>query len=834
MPKDVRSNRYATFGNVGTLTQNFVSTFFVSGIKSNLMFRNLFTIALRNIRKEKTYSAINTIGLTIGITCSMFLLLYVLDELSYDKYHKESANIYRVISNIKEPDNALTWAVAQVPLADELRDNYPEVRNVVRFFQTGKTLYKHGDVQFYESDFYRADSTVFDVFTYSFLHGDPSTALDLPGSLVLTRKLAIKYFGKEDVIGETLENQTGDQLKVTGVIEDVPSNSHFRFDALISRPSNPNNQGSWGNFGVYTYILLPEGYDLAKMNASLEKIIKEKVDPIFEQYNISIHYELQPITRIHLHSKIQDEAEAGGDISYIYIFSAVAAFMLIIASINYMNLATARSANRAREVGIRKVMGSQRTQLMLQFVVESVVLAVMALIVSLVFIYALLPLFNELSNKELPFSYITQPTVLWSLIGVVLLVGVLGGSYPAFYLSGFYPVQVLKGKLASRGGSALFRKALVVLQFSISIFMLISTLIVYDQLQFIRNKDLGFSKDQVLKIEMTANALIQKGPVLAEKMRQNPFVTHAATSSSAPGENIGKLLLQVEDNEGKLSERGVDLYSADFDFAKTLEMEIVQGRDFSREISSDTTYAILVNEAMVRRMSWTDPIGKKFIATGAGPNGADIEKRVVGVVKDYHQNSLYDAIEPLIIILDVRNQYLFVKTKPGDVREALASIEKTWQEVNPGLPMEYTFLDQDFNSQYAADQKRSQLFTAFSGLTIVIACLGLLGLAAFTTEQRNKEIGVRKIIGATVRGLVVLVSGEFFILVGIGMIIAFPAAWYFTDRWLQNFNYRIELIAEWPTFILSALLAFVITLATVGFHIVRAATANPVNALRDE
>jgi len=796
------------------------------------MFKSLFTIALRNIRKDKTYSAINILGLTIGITCSVFLLMYILDELSFDRYHKKANNIYRVVSNIKEPDNAFTWAIAQIPLADELRDNYPEVKNVVRFFDLGRTLYKNGTKEFYEEKFFLADSTTFDMFDYQFIHGDPNTALDKPNSLVLTRNHAIKYFGKADALGESLQNNEGDTYNVTGVIEDVPFNSHFIFDGLIARNSMPKYRGSWGNFGVFTYIQLPEGYDLAKMDTSLVKVIKEKVDPIFVKFGIKIRYELQRITDIHLHSKIQDEAEAGGDISYIYIFAAVAAFMLIIACINYMNLATARSANRSKEVGIRKVLGSQRGQIMAQFITESVVMAMMALLVSLTLIYSLLPLFNQLSNKQLPFSYVTQPTVLFSLIGMVFFVGVLGGSYPAFYLSGFSPVSVLKGKVASKGGSAFFRKFLVVVQFSISIFMLISTLIVFDQLQFMRQKDLGFSKERILKIGLSGDELVKKSDVVAERMRQTAGVAMSATSTSAPGEGIGKLLLQVEDNEGKLSERGVDLYNADFDFVKTLGMTIVEGRDFSRDVSSDTTYAVLVNEAMVKRMSWANPIGKKFIF-GAGRPDA-VEKRVVGVVKDYHQNSLYDVIEPLMIILNIKNSTLFVKTNEGDVRESIAAIEKTWKEVNPGFPMEYVFLDQDFNSQYKSDEKRSQIFTAFSILTITIACLGLLGLAAFTTEQRFKEIGIRKVIGASVSSLVSLVSKEFFILVGIGMILAFPAAWYFTNRWLQNFAYRINLNGEWMTFLISAMLAFTITFITVGFHVIRAASANPVNALRDE
>lgn len=799
------------------------------------MFKNLLKISIRTIWKDKTYSLINIIGLTIGITCSLFLLLYILHEVSYDRYHANARNIYRVVSNIKEPDNAFTWAVAQIPLAEELRDNYPEVKNAVRFFGTGRSLYKNGDRQFYEEDFYVADSTVFEMFTYPFLYGDPITALDLPFSIVLTEKTARKYFSDiSSALGQSIQNQQGEEFKITGILEDVPLNSHFIFDALISRSTRPDFQGSWGNFGVFTYIHLPDGYDISKMYASLDTVIKEKVNPIFEQFGITIRYELQPILDIHLFSKIQDEAEAGGDIAYIYIFASVAFFMLIIAAINYMNLATARSIKRAKEVGVRKVMGSQRRQLIAQFITESVVIALIALALSLLFVYALLPAFNTLANKSIPFSYVMQTRVIVSLLAIVVIVGVVGGSYPAFYLSGFNPVIVLKGKVSAQGGNVVFRKFLVVFQFAISIFMLISTLVVFDQLQFMRNKDLGFEKERVMLLSLNEKALREKAQGLIQRLRQSPEVAFVGTASSSPGRGIGKLLLKVEDNEGKLTDRGVDLYSADFDFVKTLGMEIVQGRDFSRDITSDTTYAVLVNEAMVKRMSWLDPIGKRFIFSGDGPENPDIEKRVVGVVKDYHQNSLYDPIEPLMIVLDENNRNVFLRTATGDVRMAVSAVEKAWKEIFPTYTFEYTFLDADFNSQYKADEKRSQIFTAFSAMTIIIACLGLLGLAAFTTEQRTKELGVRKVVGASIQNLVVLVSKEFFVLVGIGMMLAFPAAWYFTGDWLRKFAYRIELADEWVTFIISALLAFMVTLTTVGYHVARAASANPVQALRDE
>ncbi len=794
------------------------------------MLRNLFTISIRSLLKDKAYSAINVLGLTIGITCSLLLLVYILDELSYDRYHTNGENIYRIISHVKEPDDAFTWSSTQIPLAEELRDNYPEVENAVRFIQMNDNIYKKGDVQFAEEDFYLTDSTVFRSFTYEFLVGNPATALDNPFNMVLTESIAKKYFkSATDALEQSIQNQQGEEFKITAVIKDVPINSHFRFNALVSRNTRPLFQGAWGAFGVFTYIQLPAGYDLKKIKTSLDKIVKEKVNPVFEQEGVTVQYDLQRITDIHLYSKIQDEAEAGGDIAYIYIFGAVAAFMLIIACINYINLSTARSSNRAREVGIRKVMGGQRIQLIAQFLTESVVVTIVAAVISLALIYLLLPGFNILANKQISFSFLLQWPVMTSLIGIMLFTGIVAGSYPAFYLSGFNPVNVLKGKLAARGGSVFFRKSLVVTQFALSIFMLVSTLIVFDQLRFLRNKDLGFDKEQVLRVRLSGRGQFQKSQLLVDQIKRSSKVESVGMANSSPGQGIGKALFQVEDGEGKMVQRGVDLFESDFDFVKTMGMKIVQGRDFSKDVASDTTYAVLANESMVKRMGWKDPIGKRF--TG----GDNFEKRVVGVVKDYHQNSLYDPIEPLIILLGTRNNnFVFVRTTSGDVQESIAAVEKSWKEVFPGQTFQYSFLDEDFDSQYRADQKRSQIFTTFSILTIMIACLGLLGLSAFTTAQRTKEVGVRKVMGASVNNLVVLVSTEFFLLVMMGLVLAFPAAWFFTDNWLEHFAFRIELKDEWLTFIVCGILAFMITLITVGYHVIRAALANPVKSLRQE
>lgn len=800
------------------------------------MFKNLIKIAFRNILRDKAYSSINVAGLTIGITCSLLLLLYILDELSYDRYHKDADNIYRIVANVKEPDDAFVWRVTQMPLGEELRDNYPEVVNSVRFFDMARDLFKVGDREFYESEVLFADSTVFDMFTYDFIAGDPSTALDAPLSIVLTESMARKYF--EDpaaALNQSIRaNRRQEDLKITGIIRDIPYNSHFRFDALVSRNSRAQFVGSWGGFGVTTYIQLPAGYDLTKMQESLDKITKEKVDPIFESVGVKVKYGLQPITEIHLHSKIADEAEGGGDISYIYIFGAVALFMLVIACINYMNLATARSVNRAREVGLRKVMGSQRGLIMAQFLTESVVMAVMALTVSLLLIYLLLPTFNVMANKHLDIQHLTQPVILLSLVAIVLLTGVVGGSYPAFYLSGFNPVAVLKGKLSARGGSVIFRKTLVVVQFALSIFMLICTLIVFNQLSFLREKDLGFDKENVVRLNLSNQAMVRQSGNLVQKLRSLPMVVGVGGANASPGEGIGKTLIQVEDADGKMVDRGVDFFGADYDFVEAMEMSVVNGRGFSRDNPGDTINSVLVNESMVRRMNWKDPLGRQFEFGGGSPDNPSQIRRVVGVIKDYNQNSLYDPIEPMMIILNPRASYVFVRLAPGDIRTSMQTLETEWKAFFPAAPFEYVFLDADLDTQYRADQKRSQIFTVFSCLTIVIACLGLLGLAAYTTEQRTKEIGVRKVVGAGVGGLVLLISREFFLLVFVGMALSFPAAWYFTESWLTNFAFRIPLASEWPTFLLSALLAFLITLLTVGYHVVRAARANPVHALRNE
>jgi len=797
------------------------------------MIKNLLLVALRNFMRDKWYSLLNILGLTIGITFSVFLIFYILDELSYDKYNEKADRIYRIASYVKEPEkDTMKWAICPFPMAPALSKDYPEVEEAVRIWGNGgKTMLKNGDLRFYEDKVFFADSNLFRVFTHKFIEGDPRTALMAPKSLVLTQSLAEKYFGRNtSYVGKTLENASGDVYKVTAVIKDVPKNSHILFNALISRSSLPADfANNWGGFGFYTYVLLKPNVNAAAFEKKLRPIYDKYLASIFAQFNIKMRFGLQPITSIHLHSDMANEPEELGSMSYIYIFSAVAFFMLLIACINYMNLTTARSARRAKEIGIRKVTGSSKLQLVLQFLVESTLTALFALLLSIGLIALFLPTFNTLSGKFITFGTLLKPDTLFILLAIILFVGIVGGSYPAFYLSKFSPVNVLKGNLSKGSSNVTLRRALVVIQFSISMIMLICTWIVYAQLQYLRNKDLGFNKDQVLTVSANSNKdLTSNIRSFKNEIRTNPHVLSASTSQGVPGGGIPFNLFSIQTKTG-YTEKGVDVYfGVDEDFFKTLGIKLVKGRSFSG--LPDTLRSIIVNENMVKEYGWGDnPIGKKVRFAGDTSN---FYLEVIGVVHDFNQKSLYNPIAPLIFFYRPTNNIIELKLDAQNISTTIASIESSWKKYFPDLPFAYTFLDQDFNSQYAADQKRGKIFTAFSILTILITCLGLLGLIAFTTEQRQKEISIRKVMGANVSQIVPLVTRNFVALVGLSCFIAFPVAWYFMSNWLKIFPYNTGLSVT--PFLLSALVVLIITLLTVIFHTVRAAVANPVKALRTE
>jgi len=787
------------------------------------MLFNQIKLAIRNITKDFGYSLINILGLTIGISSTLFLLIYVFDELSYDTYNEHKNDLYRVVSNITETDDAFTWVVAQIPFAPQVKQDYPEVEDAIRFEGIGKSLFKYEDKQFYDSDVEYVDSTVFDVFSYKMIAGDPKTALTEPNSIVLTESFSKKFFGDENPLGKIITNEER-SLKVTGLMEDVPHNSHFRFSALISWTTVQERRESWGNFGLYTYLKLKPGTDPVAFDIKLEEMYDKFMAEIFEQYGVFIDYELQPITKIHLYPVGEGDSESSGDIRFIRIFFLIAIFMLVIAGINYMNLTTARSAKRAREVGIRKVAGAYQGMLVRQFLTESVVLTIISLILSIGVCYLLLPNFNDLSGKSLDFSFFGNPEFLFSILIIILILGFLSGSYPSFFLARFQPIVALKGKQTRGSKHGFLRKVLVVVQFVISLIMIISTWVVYEQLDFLKQKDMGFDKEKTVSIVLDTREMVEKVPVLRNEFMAISGVKSVGTTSTRLGEGSGKLLLAVETSEG-MQEKGVNLAGCDFEFINTLGIDIIEGRNFSEDFKTDTL-AVIVNEALADRFGWKEPLGKKV--------SFDEENtaRVIGLMKDYHQTGLYNPVESFMLYLRENSPYVYVKLESEDNQEILQNLEAAWEKTYPLIPFEYSFLEDDLFEQVQPDEKRGILFTLFSIVIIIIASLGVFGLASYTVEQRTKEISIRKILGAKAQSVVKLIFTDYLILVGISILVAFPIAYYFMQDFLENYVYRTELHAV--TFILSAILLLMITLLTIIYHTIKIARTNPVDSLKVE
>lgn len=786
------------------------------------MFKNLVKTAIRHILKHPGYSFLNVLGLTLGITSALFLLIYVADEVSYDRYHEKADRIYRVSSKITERDDQFTWVVAQIPFGPKVIEDYPEVEAYVRFINMPRALYRHEDREFIEESFFYADSALFDIFTYKVLSGDARSALLAPNKIVLTETVAGRYFGEDDPVGKTLT--TGDATyEVTGVIEDVPSNSHFRFEALASRSNLPEQIGSWGNFGVFTYLLFPEGLDVEAFEVKMQGMYAAYMEPIFGPLNIKIEYILEPIKDIHLYSTNAGEPEPTGSITYVYIFSIVALFLVLIAAMNYMNLATARSSGRAREVGLRKVVGSRRGPLVWQFLSESIIFTIIALIISIILLMALLPRFNLLAGKSFDLNVLYSPVLLVSLVAVILLAGIIGGSYPAFFLSRFSPVSVLKGEITQGTAGSLFRKILVVIQFTVSVIMIVCTLVVFRQLNYLKTMDQGFDQKNVIGLELS-RSMISKYPVLKQKLLENPNIKVVGSTNTPVGEGSGKLLFEVETDQG-MSPRGINFAIVDHDFVEALGIKILKGREFQEDMPSDTLSGVVVNETFVKRMGWSDPIGKRI---EAGDENT-LRARVVGVMQDYHQTGMYNEIESLLLAYRTVNNNVYVKISEDNAGQALSHIESSWKEVFPDQPYSYSFLTESFSGQFEADEKRGLIFTLFTILAILIACLGLFGLASYTVEQRNREIGIRKVFGASESTIMKLVARDFIILALISIVLAIPVAYYFMSNWLENYVYRADLGIL--LFIIAGLLTLVITFATISYKAYQASVSNPAEAI---
>jgi putative ABC transport system permease protein len=804
------------------------------------LFKNYLKVALRNFWKHKGYSFINLFGLAAGMTCFCLILLYIQDEFRYDRYVPKGDQVYRLALQAQTRDRGLLrTARTPPPWAPALAADYPEIESIVRIktpLVSWMISYEAMEKRFHEKGFYFADASVFDFFGFELIKGDPATALREPSSVVLTETAARKYFGDDEPMDQILRADNTYDFRVTGVMRDVPKNSHFTFDMLASFPSlvalpiySGNQyvdfQRNGLNPDVYTYLRLRKGTLPGDFEEKMPGFLNKYLARQMSQIGIRIEPFLQPLLRIHLHSNIEAEIGANSSISTIYVFSAIAAFIILIACINFMNLATARSAGRAQEVGLRKVVGAERGQLVTQFLGETLFMAVLALLLSLAFTRMLLPVFKLLSGKALSLS-LSGVSLALGLVGVTLLVGLIAGVYPALFLSSFQPANVLKGSGKSGRANARLRQGLVVFQFAVSIVFIIGTGIVFSQLRFVQNKRLGFEKENLVVLSLGDPRARVVYRTFVERVTQSPEVVSAAGTSSLPGGLINMGFVRPEGAD--VSEQvPMEIIICDHDFLRTMGIELAAGRDFSLAHSTDVQEALLLNETAVKLLGWDEHPLDKQVYFG------NISNRVIGVVRDFHVKSLHSKIDALFLHLAPNPDpihYMAVRIRPENIGRTLKFIEKTWQEIYPQDPFTYSFLDEDFDHLYRAEHLRGRVFLSFSALTILIACLGLFGLASFTAEQKTREIGIRKVLGASPPSLVRLLTKEFIKLVFLASLISWPVAYFIMRSWLGGFAYRISIGPA--VFFMATILAVVVALLTVGYQAVKAALSNPVDAIR--
>lgn len=806
------------------------------------MIKNYIRIAFRNILKYRGYSVINIFGLAIGIACCLLIMLFVKDELSYDRHYENSERIYRLTVKGVLGDNEFFGAVSCPPLAKTLVHEMPEVEDAVRIRSFGFPVLRYQDKVFSEERFYSADPSFFRIFDCEFIAGDPEQALQEPLSVVITESMAKKYFGNENPMGKLLNQDKRRDYIVTGVIKDPPTATHFHFDFIGTMKSYPQAEQDhdWLSNNYYTYILLKEGTDYKQVEGKLEELIRKYVAPYVQkafgtsfdkllQGGNSYNYYLQPLTSIHLYSDLQNEFEPNGTAAYVYIFSFIAIMILGIACINFMNLATARSANRSREIGIRKTLGSTRAQLIRQFLIETILMSLIALFIAVILVELSLTPFNRLVGKSIQAAYIDNILFIPILIIVAVTVGILAGIYPAFYLSAFDPIKIFRKTSSVKSSGSLLRNGLVILQFSISIILFIGTMVVYSQLNYIREKKLGFDKEQVLVIQKTDDIGSQIGS-FKEQLKSLPGVVSVSNSNTLMGEQFGSEGWQLPGQQANEPDLLWDLDS-DYEFARTYGIQMSRGRFYSEDWHTDHS-AIVLNETAVRAIGIKDdPIGKELVRLDDDSRKFNI----IGVMKDFHFESLQQSIKPAAILLfgpKEFGKYVSVRLTPGNLDEKIDAVKNIWRRFAGNQAFEYFFFDEQFSKTYKTEERTGTIATIFSLLAIFVACLGLLGLSSFATEQRTKEIGIRKVLGATSGGIVVLLSREFIKWVLFANLAAWPAAYFIMRKWLQDYAYRIDL--NFAPFLISAVLALIIAAVTIGYQALKAAAANPVSSLKYE
>ncbi|TFF39684.1 ABC transporter permease [Mucilaginibacter psychrotolerans] len=809
------------------------------------MFRNYIKTAFRSLLKNKGFTAINILGLALGLGACLLIVFYVADELSYDRYNTKSERIFRVNADLKLGENRKDYAVVMPPLAKTIVAEFPYVEDAVRLKNAYTMHVKKGDLNMIENKVAFADPSLFNVFTLPMINGDAKTALAEPNSVVLTESTAKRYFDKTDVVGKTMVINDNQNFKVTGVIKDVPQNSHFNFDFFLSMSTWADSRSNaWLRNDYSTYVLLKDATDAKKLAGSLDGfLLKMSGDQMkseigmsyadFEKSGSYFRLNLTSLTDIHLKSKRIGELGVNGTVQYVYIFSAIAIFILLIACINFMNLSTARSSNRAREVGVRKVLGSPRKYLIAQFLSESIMITFFATVIALVAAIAVLPLFNQLAGKDIA---ITTATLFWLIpvsVLIVLVVGSLAGSYPAFFLSAFQPIDVLKGKLSAgfKGGG--LRSFLVVFQFGISVFLIIGTLVIKNQLNYIQTINLGFDRNQVLVIQ-NAYELNQSTKTFKEELKQLPGVTSATMTGFLPV-SVNRRSTSIYFKDATLDQKKSifpQSWEVDADWIPTLGMKMVEGRNFSKDRLSDSG-AVIINEAAAEFLGYKNAFGQTLYNSLGGKVELTNTKKyeVIGVMKDFHFSSLHEKIEPVIIRLAENNGAVSLRVNTKDLPALMSQIKSKWATFSP-VQMNFSFMDQDFDASYRSEQQVGTIFIIFTTLAIIIACLGLFGLAAYAAEQRTKEIGIRKVLGADVSAIVAMLSKDFVKLVAISIVVASPLAWYCMNLWLQDFVYRIEV--QWWVVAVAGLSAIVIAVATVSFQSLKAALANPVDSLKNE
>ncbi|MGD8538474.1 MAG: ABC transporter permease [Candidatus Aminicenantes bacterium] len=799
------------------------------------MLKNYLKITLRNIKRNKAFSVINIAGLAIGMACCILIVNYIVFESSYDRFHKNADNIYRINTLLEIGGRGGNLASTNHPIGDYLRENYTEVLNSVKFrrYKYGQTLIEYEDNKFFEERLYYADNSVFDVFSYPMLIGDPKTALKSSHSIVLTESYAIKYFGEENPLGKILRLDNFEDFKVTGVIRDFPPNTHFPINMLLSFESfyvnNPQLKGRWmGDFEVHTFIQLEKGFDYKELETKLPAIVEKQIGKLIKVVGARVEYSILPLTDIHLHSDLLNEPTGQSDISYIYGFSAIALFILLIACFNFMNLSTARSAKRANEVGVRKVLGANKTKLVYQFLGESLILSTFAYFIAAGLAELSLPIIRSLTTVELSIFFTDIPLFILISVGFVFVVGIVAGSYPAFFLSSFKPVSILKGSLRTGSTSYRFRSVLVVFQFAISVFLFIGTITILNQIRFMKNRNLGFEREHLVFVQFFDDSLMSSTETVKNELLKIPGVIHASATSHIPGHGARH---NGYVPEGFAIEESIMMgrISVDSDFITTFGIELIEGRNFSPEFTADKNQSILINETALKEIGWEDPLGRQIREL----DDKMLPKTVIGVVRDFHTDSLHNPLEPVLIGQNpAAFKYIAVRLGPGNISETMTSLEKIWKELDSTGTFDYAFLEDSLIAQYRAEERLSKIFTYFSILAIFIACLGLFGLASFAAEQKTKEIGIRKVLGAPVSGLIFFLSKEFTKWVIVANLIGWPIAYFLMQKWLQNFAFRISIGIG--IFLLAAILALLIALVTVSYQSLKAALANPIESLRYE